>query len=79
MVSVEDECPGIPESDLQHVFELFHRVDNEITRQVPGTGQGLYIVKQLVELHGGTVRIGNSYLTGKGARAVVMLPVEFAG
>ena len=79
MVSVEDEGPGIPESDLQHVFELFHRVDNEITRQVPGTGQGLYLVKQLVELHGGTVRIGNSYLTGKGARAVVMLPVEFSG
>lgn len=79
MVSVEDEGPGIPETDLRHVFELFHRVDNEITRQVPGTGQGLYLVKQLVELHGGSVRIGNRYIEGKGTRAVVMLPVEFAG
>ncbi len=79
MVVVEDEGAGIPEGDLGNVFELFHRVDNEETRQVPGTGQGLYLVKQLVELHGGSVRIGNRYLAGKGARAVVLLPVEFAG
>ena len=79
MVIVEDEGPGIPEVDLGHVFELFHRVDNETTRQVPGTGQGLYLVKQLVELHGGVVRIGNRHIAGKGTRAVVRLPVEFAG
>ena len=79
MVSIEDEGPGIPEGDLGQVFELFHRVDNEATRRVPGTGQGLYLVKQLVELHGGTVRIGNRYVAGSGARAVVTLPVEFAG
>ena len=79
MVIVEDEGSGIPENDLKNVFELFHRVDNEMTRQVPGTGQGLYLVKQLVELHGGSVRIGNRYMAGKGTRAVVRLPVLFAG
>ena len=79
LVIVEDEGPGIPESDLRHVFDLFHRVDNELTRKVPGTGQGLYLVKQLVELHGGSVRIGNRYLAGKGTRAVVRLPIEFEG
>lgn len=50
-----------------------------MTRQVPGTGQGLYLVKQLVELHGGNVRIGNRYMAGRGTRAVVRLPVEFEG
>ncbi|MDG0867174.1 GAF domain-containing protein [Candidatus Lucifugimonas marina] len=79
MIIVEDEGPGIPEGDLGSVFELFHRVDNEMTRQVPGTGQGLYLVKQLVELHGGSVRIGNRYMAGRGTRAVVRLPVEFEG
>ena len=58
-VRVEDEGPGIPEDDLVTVFDLFHRVDNEVTRQVPGTGQGLYLVRQLVELHGGQVTISS--------------------
>jgi PAS domain S-box-containing protein len=56
-VKVSDEGPGIPKDQLAHVFDLFHRVDNESTRQVPGTGQGLYLVKQLVQLHGGRVGI----------------------
>ena len=44
-VRVEDEGLGIPEEDLETVFDLFHRVDNEVTRLVPGTGQGLFMVK----------------------------------
>jgi len=79
VVTVEDEGPGIPTDDIGQVFDLFHRVDNEITRQVAGTGQGLYLVRQLVELHGGSARIGNRHLAGRGARVVVMLPMKFGG
>ncbi len=76
VVTVMDEGPGIPEADLAKVFELFHRVDNENTRRVPGTGQGLYLVKQLVELHGGRVRIANRRLNGgTGARVAVEFPI----
>ena len=74
-VIVEDQGPGIPEADVEQVFELFHRVDNEATRQVPGTGQGLYLVRQLVGLHGGSVDIGARTDGGTGTRVVVKLPV----
>jgi PAS domain S-box-containing protein len=74
-VRVEDEGPGIPEEDRDMVFDLFHRVDNEVTRQVPGTGQGLYLVKQLVELHGGQVRIESR--TDAAEKTGTTITVEF--
>jgi two-component system phosphate regulon sensor histidine kinase PhoR len=69
---VEDEGPGIPESDLQRVFERFYRVDKARSRETGGTGLGLSIVKHLVGLHGGDVRAENRP-TG-GARFVVRIP-----
>jgi signal transduction histidine kinase len=73
-VRVEDEGLGIPEEDLETVFDLFHRVDNEVTRLVPGTGQGLYLVKQLVELHGGQVTISSE--NGAGEKTGTTITVE---
>ena len=55
-VAVADEGIGIPIDQLESVFDRFHRVDATDTRRVRGTGLGLYIVRQLVELHGGKVR-----------------------
>ena len=69
---VDDEGPGIPEADLQRVFERFYRVDKARSRETGGTGLGLSIVKHLVGLHGGDVRAENR-LTG-GARFVVRIP-----
>jgi two-component system, OmpR family, phosphate regulon sensor histidine kinase PhoR len=74
-VAVEDEGPGIPESDLPRVFERFYQVDKSRTRSsrdIGGTGLGLAIVKHLVELHGGCVRAANR--PGGGAIFVVELP-----
>lgn len=52
-VEVEDNGPGIPSDQLEEVFERFHQVDASSTRVHGGTGIGLALVKELVELHGG--------------------------
>jgi signal transduction histidine kinase len=69
---VEDEGPGIPDADLQRIFERFYRVDKARSRETGGTGLGLSIVKHLVGLHGGDVRAENRP-TG-GARFTVRIP-----
>jgi two-component system phosphate regulon sensor histidine kinase PhoR len=69
---VDDEGPGIPEADLQRIFERFYRVDKARSRETGGTGLGLSIVKHLVGLHGGDVRAENR--PGGGARFVVRIP-----
>jgi signal transduction histidine kinase len=54
-IAVTDNGPGIPESQLEHIFERFVRGDAGLTQRVGGTGLGLAISKSLVELHGGTI------------------------
>lgn len=48
---VEDTGIGIPERERNKIFNLFYRVDKSRTRQIPGTGLGLYMVKQILEKH----------------------------
>jgi signal transduction histidine kinase/ligand-binding sensor domain-containing protein/DNA-binding response OmpR family regulator len=54
---VRDSGPGIPAEQIAHVFERFYQVDESPSRSQPGTGIGLSLVKELVELHGGTVSV----------------------
>ena len=56
-VGVRDSGPGIPAADLPHVFERFYRVDESAMRMQPGTGIGLALVKELVDLHGGIIEV----------------------
>ena len=56
---VEDEGPGVPEEALDRLFEPFFRVETSRDRKQGGTGLGLMIVRQVVELHGGRVRAEN--------------------
>ena len=52
---MSDNGPGIPEEQLEHIFERFTRGDAGLTQRVGGTGLGLAISKSLVELHGGSI------------------------
>ncbi len=54
---VRDSGPGIPPDQVAHVFERFYQADESTTRTQPGTGIGLSLVRELVELHGGSVAV----------------------
>jgi signal transduction histidine kinase len=54
-VRVSDQGIGIDPADHEHIFETFHRVRRPETDEIRGTGLGLYIVKNLVEIQGGRI------------------------
>jgi DNA-binding response OmpR family regulator len=63
--------------ELPHVFDRFHQVDGTMTREYEGTGLGLALVKELVELHGGTVEVESQ--RGFGTTFTVRLPLVVEG
>jgi signal transduction histidine kinase/ActR/RegA family two-component response regulator len=73
-IIVRDTGEGIPPDFLPRVFDRFWQADPVITRRHGGLGVGLSIVKQLVELQGGTVRV-ESQGVGRGSTFIVSLPV----
>jgi signal transduction histidine kinase len=71
--SVTDSGMGIAPEFLPYVFEPFHQADGRFSREYGGLGLGLAICKQLIELHGGTIRAISAGL-GRGATFIVELP-----
>lgn len=65
-IEVADTGIGIPVEDIPHLFQKFYRIDNSQTREIGGTGLGLYLIKKLTENMGGTVGVSSDY--GKGSR-----------
>ena len=71
-VTVSDGGIGISEADMSKLFHAFSQIDSSLSRQFEGTGLGLAMVKELAELHGGTVAVASA--VGEGARFAVWLP-----
>ena len=71
---IDDDGPGIPESDRQRVLERFVRMDTARARDAGGSGLGLAIVAEVVHAHHGDIQIGESPL--EGPRITVRLPSD---
>ena len=72
-LAVQDTGPGIPAAELARVFDRFHQVDGSTTRAHEGTGIGLALARELVELHRGTLSVEST--EGFGSTFAVRLPL----
>lgn len=64
VISVQDSGIGIPAEDIPHLFQKFYRVDNRDTREIGGTGLGLYLCRRLVETMNGRIWVNSEYKKG---------------
>ena len=74
VVAVDDDGPGIPAGEIARIFERFHQVDASPSRAHGGTGLGLALVKEVTELHGGSVEVRSE--PERGSRFVVRVPAD---
>jgi PAS domain S-box-containing protein len=72
-IEVDDHGIGIPHAALSQIFERFYRADNVNTGAISGLGIGLYVVKHIVELHGGSVTVES--IEGEGSIFTIRLPL----
>lgn len=79
VIKVKDTGIGIPEDQLQHIFDRFYQLDNSHTRKTEGTGIGLALTKELVKLMNGEIIVKSPPPgTGKGSEFTVSLPLRKA-
>jgi signal transduction histidine kinase len=73
VISVTDCGPGIPERERLKIFDMFHRMDNRDAKDAYGYGLGLYMVRLLVEAHGGQIWVEST--VGEGSRFSFSIPL----
>ena len=71
-IAISDDGPGIPEGDIERVFEPFYRVEGSRNRNTGGSGLGLSIARNIAQAHGGSVRLRN--LARGGLEATLRIP-----
>ena len=76
VVTVADTGIGVPEQEMPRLFERFHRIENARSRSNEGSGIGLALVQELVQLHGGTITA--SSIEGAGTTFTIRLPFGHA-
>jgi PAS domain S-box-containing protein len=74
VLRIRDQGIGIPQADLQRVFEWFGRADNAARSKIAGTGVGLAATKQIIEQHGGVISVDSS--VGRGSTFIIELPLR---
>ena len=72
-IEVSDNGRGVPEKDIDYLFERFFRVDNSGSRDTGGSGIGLSIVKDIVDMHEGTISVASELYAG--SSFTVLLPI----
>jgi len=72
-IIIKDNGIGIPENRLPHIFNRFYQIDRSITREYEGTGIGLALTKELVELHKGQINVNSK--EGEGTEFIIHLPL----
>jgi signal transduction histidine kinase len=73
ILEISDTGIGIPDNELEQIFERFYQVDGSMTRRYRGTGLGLALVKEITEAHGGEVSVKSTL--GEGSTFKVKLPL----
>lgn len=72
IITIADHGVGIHADDLHRLFQKFSRIDNELSVEAGGNGIGLYLCREIIELHHGTVHVDSE--PGKGSRFIIELP-----
>jgi signal transduction histidine kinase len=67
-IEIQDEGPGVTEDDLPRLFDHFYRTDKSRSRQSGGSGFGLSLARQFMEVHGGTIAASNRSSGGLSVR-----------
>jgi signal transduction histidine kinase len=73
IISVKDTGIGIPDYMREQIFDRFRQVDSSFSRQAEGSGIGLALVKSIIELHNGKIKVISEI--GKGSEFIIELPV----
>ncbi|VEB32465.1 sensor histidine kinase [Legionella cherrii] len=73
-ITITDQGPGLPEADLEHVFLPFYRGENSRSRSTGGTGLGLTIAREIIQMHQGDITLTNN-LQG-GLKVIITLPLR---
>jgi two-component system, OmpR family, phosphate regulon sensor histidine kinase PhoR len=73
-LEIQDQGYGIPESELERIFERFYRVDTNRSREQGGTGLGLSIVKHITKLHSGWISVKSN--VGQGSTFTINFPID---
>lgn len=74
VITVKDTGVGIPSDKLMYIFERFRQVEYRFNKSTEGSGRGLSLVKDLIEIHGETIQVKSEL--GVGSEFIVKLPVK---